>query len=299
MLNFWMIMLPRLKRSYAVAVLLTAMLSIQSGAAMAKHLFNALNPYGVTTLRLLFAALILLAIWHPWKKPPRGKEWLVIVLFGASLGLMNMLFYLSIARIPLGIAVALEFTGPLAVALFHSHRRIDWLWIAGALAGIILLSPFNRFSAPLNPAGILYAFGAGICWALYIVFGKKASNSVHGGIATSLGMTAAALIILPIGFINAGTSMFLPAILPTAFCVALLSSAIPYSLEMIGLSNLPTRTFSILMSLEPAVGTVLGFIFLREELNAIQLIAIALVIIASVGSTWSADAAETTTEMTP
>lgn len=289
----------RNNRLYAVLCLITGMMSIQSGAAMAKQLFPVIGAQGMTALRLLFASIILTLIWQPWKHLPSRKDWPALIFYGLSLGCMNMLFYLAIARIPLGIAIALEFTGPLAIALFSSRRPKDFVWLASAAAGLILLLPINRFSANTDPIGIAYALGAGICWALYIVFGKKASNTIHGGTAAALGMCVGALLVFPIGLAQAGTEILNLSVLPAAFAVAIFSSALPYSLEMVGLSSLPTRTFSILMSLEPVIGIFAGLIFLGEHLNIMQWIAIGLVIIASIGSTWSKDAIESSTEMTP
>lgn len=292
------IMSPK-KKSYPVLALLTAMVSIQSGAALAKHLFQLVGAQGITALRLLFATLILLCIWRPWKKLPPREQWPTIIFYGTSLGCMNLLFYLSIARIPLGIAIALEFTGPLAIALLNSHRLSDLIWLICAGTGVILLLPISGFTEELDTLGILYSFGAATCWAIYIVFGQKAGSAAHGGTVTALGMLIAATLVFPVGFIEAGAKIFDWSVLPYGIAVAILSSAIPYPLEMVGLRNLPTRTFSILMSMEPVIGTIAGIIFLGERLGLAQWIAIALIILASIGSTWPAKTAETATEMIP
>lgn len=286
-------------KPYPILALLAAMVSIQAGAALAKHLFQAVGPQGITSLRLLFATIILVSIWRPWKKLPPREQWPTIIYYGISLGSMNLLFYLSIARIPLGIAIAIEFTGPLAIALIGSRRLYDIIWLISAATGIALLLPISVFSEKLDMLGILYSFAAAACWALYIIFGQKAGNAAHGGTVTALGMIIATLLVFPIGVAQAGLKIFDWSILPYGIAVAILSSAIPYPLEMVGLRNLPTRTFSILMSMEPVIGTLSGIIFLGEHLGLIQCVAIGLVIIASIGSTWSAQTAETAPEMTP
>jgi inner membrane transporter RhtA len=204
-------------------------------------------------------------------------------MYGLAMGWMNLFFYLSLNRIPLGIAVALEFTGPLAVAIATSRRAIDFAWIALAAAGLIVLLPWGHESKPLDPAGIAYALAAGVCWALYIVFGQKAGNA-HGGQTAALGTLAAAIVIMPIGIAQSGTALLSPALLPTACAMALLSSALPYSLEMYALTRLPTRTFGVLMSANPALGALSGLIFLGETLSIVQWGAIASIMFASAGS---------------
>jgi inner membrane transporter RhtA len=199
------------------------------------------------------------------------------------MGWMNFFFYLSLNRIPLGIAVALEFTGPLAVALATSRRPIDFVWIALAAMGLLALLPLGLESKPLDPAGIGFALAAGLCWGLYIVFGQKAGNA-HGGQTAALGTLAGAIAIVPIGIGHAGMALLSPAIVPTACVVALLSSALPYSLEMYALTRLPTRTYGVLMSGDPALGALSGLVFLGESLSIIQWGAIASIMLASAGS---------------
>ncbi|HEU5046617.1 MAG TPA: DMT family transporter [Rickettsiales bacterium] len=286
-------------RTYAIAALAVGMLSIQTGASLAKHLFHTLSPLGVVSLRLLFAACILIAVGHPWRRWPKRNEWFSLFAYGLSLGSMNLLFYMAIARIPLGIAIALEFSGPLAIALLHTRSWKDFLWAVCAAGGIVLLLPVTKLSSNIDPVGAAYALGAATCWAIYIIFGKKTSHTVHGGTATALGMSIAACFVFPIGFAQHGLSLFNFAILPMALSVAILSSALPYSLEMFALRKLPTRTFSILSSMEPAIGAVCGVVFLSETLGAIQLFAIGMVILASAGSTWTAEEAESTAELVP
>lgn len=283
----------------AILTVVIAMVSIQVGASIAKRLFPAVGATGATALRLFFATLILGLIWRPWRGKLTRRELLAVVTYGASLGGMNLLFYLALARIPLGIAVAIEFTGPLAVALFASRKPLDFVWAALAVCGIVLILPISGASKALDWVGVGFALGAGLCWALYILFGQKAGAAVHGGKATALGMATAALIACPIGIAHAGTALLDPAILPFAIGVAILSSALPYSLEMMALQRIPTRTFGILMSLEPAIGALSGLLFLHEQLALGQWVAIGCIILASVGSSASAQEKVATPEVNP
>lgn len=260
------------------------MLVIQGGAALAKNLFPLVGASGTTSLRLMFSSFILLFIFRPWQRKISRSQLLGLVYYGFFLGGMNYLFYLSIARIPLGIAVALEFTGPLAVALFSSKRMIDFLWITFVIIGLICLLPIAKLSAPLDLTGIILALAAGACWAGYILTGQKAAQSVPSGTAVSIGATTAALLFAPIGFIQHGSQLFTLEILPLGIAVAILSSALPYSLEMIALKGLSRSTFSLFMSLEPVVAVLSGFLFLNERLTGLQLFAIMLIIIASAGT---------------
>jgi inner membrane transporter RhtA len=196
---------------------------------------------------------------------------------------MNFFFYLSLRYIPLGIAVALEFTGPLALAMAASRRAVDFVWILMAGLGLLALLPIGLGSAQLDLVGVGCGLAAGACWALYIYFGRKA-GAAHGGQTTALGMTIGAIVIVPIGAAQAGMQLLSPAILPTALAVALLSSAIPYSLEMLAMPRLPTRTVGVLMSLDPALGAVAGLLFLGESLSWIQWAAIVSIMAASAGS---------------
>lgn len=274
------------EKSVGVAVLavLVAMSSIQLGASLAKGLFPVLGAQGATALRLVFAALLLLAVWRPWRTRLTGRELRVVMVYGAALGVMNLTFYMALSRIPLGIAVAIEFTGPLAVALLSTRRALDFVWALLAVAGILLILPLTKSSAALDPLGVVWALAAGTCWALYILFGQRAGAAVHGGTATSLGMVTAALLAVPFGVAHAGRSLLEVPLWPAALGVAVLSSALPYSLEMIALKALPTRTFGILMSLEPALAALSGLVFLREQLTGVQWLAITCVILASAGS---------------
>lgn len=266
-----------------VAALVAGMFSIQGGAAFAKTLFPAVGAGGTSALRVGFAALILLAVWRPWRRPLTAREAGWIALYGGALGVMNVLFYAALSRLPLGPAVALEFSGPLALALIGSRRPSDFGWIALAILGLGLLLPL-RGTSGLDPLGSALALGAGVAWALYILFGQRAGQ-VHGGQAVALGMVAAALVAVPVGLAEAGTTLFAPPILGAGLVIAILSSALPYSLEMVALRRLDRTTFGVLMSLEPALAAILGFVVIGEALSPVQWLAIGLVILASAGIT--------------
>ncbi|MBE7203438.1 MAG: EamA family transporter, partial [Parafilimonas terrae] len=238
---------------------------------------------GTSALRVGFSALILIAVWRPWRRslPAREAGW--IALYGTALGLMNLLFYLALARLPLGPAVAIEFTGPLAVALIASHRRSDFLWIGLAVLGLMMLLPIATTDG-LDPLGVLLDLGAAAAWALYILFGQRAGR-IDGGQAVSLGMLTAALVVAPFGLAEAGSGLLAPGILAAGLAVALMSSALPYSLEMVALRRLDRKSFGVLMSLEPAVAACAGLALLGERISLVQWLAIGLVIAASVGIT--------------
>ncbi|MFC6740855.1 EamA family transporter [Methylobacterium tardum] len=259
------------------------MVSLQCGATFAKSLFPAVGAAGTSALRVGFSALILIAVWRPWRRslPAREAGW--IALYGAALGLMNLLFYLALARLPLGPAVAIEFAGPLAVALIASRRRSDFLWIGLAILGLLLLLPIATTDG-LDLVGVALDLGAALAWALYILFGQRAGR-VDGGQAVSLGMFTAALVVAPFGVAEAGASLLAPGILLSGLAVAIMSSALPYSLEMTALRRLDRKSFGVLMSLEPAVAACAGLVLLGERISAVQWLAIGLVIAASVGIT--------------
>ena len=260
-----------------------AMLCFQLGATLAKSLFPLVGAGGTAALRLGVAALILLAVWRPWHIRFTRQQLRTLIVYGVAMGWMNYCFYLAISYIPLGITMALEFTGPLGVALFASRRPIDFLWIVLAALGLVALLPFGLGGQALSVPGVLYALGAGACWALYILFGRRA-GAAHGGQITSLGTVIGAVMIVPIGFAHTGAALLAPAILPLAVGVAVLSSALPYSLEMYAMPRIPTRTFGVLMSLNPALGAVAGLILLDETLSLVQWAAICSIVAASAGS---------------
>ncbi|CAM4266761.1 threonine/homoserine exporter RhtA [Bordetella muralis] len=269
---------------YPILLMMIAMVSMPSGAALAKSLFPMVGAQGTAALRLLFSALMLLAYFRPWRVRLTPSGWRVVLAYGLSLGMMNLLFYMSLRTIPLGIAVALEFTGPLTVALLSSRRFADFCWILLAAVGILLLIPRGAEVHSLDPAGMLLALGAGLCWALYIVFGRRAGLH-HGTQTVALASTVATVVVLPFGFAQAGTGLFALEVLPWALGVAVLSSALPYALEITVLSRIPVRVFGTLLSLEPVFAAFSGMLFLRETLSLTQWVAIVAIVSASIGIT--------------
>lgn len=272
---------------FPLFLLIIAMASIQSGASLAKGLFPLVGAQGTTTLRLVFASLIMLVILRPWRVRLTAGSLRSLVIYGIALGAMNFLFYMSLRTVPLGIAVALEFTGPLAVALAASRKAIDFVWIVLAATGLILLVPTGASDTPLDLTGAAYALGAGVCWAAYILFGQKAGAD-HGVQTAALGVLIAAVFIAPIGLVHAGSALFDLSLIPAAIGVAILSTALPYSLEMIALTRMPARTFGMLASLEPVFAALSGLVFLQEVLSLTQWVAITAIIVASIGTTLSA-----------
>ncbi len=269
---------------FPVGLLLIAMTSIQSGAALAKSMFPVVGAQGTTTLRLIFASFIMLLLLRPWRAKLTFASLRTVIVYGVALGGMNLLFYMSLQTVPLGIAVALEFTGPLAVAIFASRRVLDFLWIALAILGLLLLIPTGETRGGIDLLGAGYALVAGVCWALYILFGQKAGAD-NGVQTAALGVMIAALVVSPIGIAHAGAALLTPALIPVALAVAILSTALPYTLEMVALTKIPTRTFGTLMSIEPAIGALSGLLFLHEHLSLTQWLAILCIILACVGAT--------------
>ncbi|MEL0554778.1 MULTISPECIES: threonine/homoserine exporter RhtA [Enterobacteriaceae] len=267
-----------------ILVIIVAMVSIQSGASLAKSLFPLVGAPGVTALRLALGTLILAIVFKPWRLRFTAEQRLPLLFYGLSLGAMNYLFYLSIQRIPLGIAVALEFTGPLAVALFGSRRPLDFVWVVLAVLGLWFLLPLGQDVAQIDLIGALLALGAGSCWAVYILTGQRAGEE-HGPATVAMGSLIASVIFVPLGMIQASDTLFQWALLPLGLAIAVLSTALPYSLEMIALTRMPTRTFGTLMSLEPALAALSGMVFLGETLTVTQTLALGAIILASMGST--------------
>lgn len=267
-----------------VAVILIAMMSIQSGASLAKSLFPLVGAPGVTALRIALGTMILVVVFKPWRLRFKKEQRLPLLFYGLALGGMNYMFYLSIQTIPLGIAVALEFTGPLAVALFSSRRPVDFIWVVLAVLGLWFLLPLGQSVSQIDLTGAALALGAGACWAVYILTGQRAGEE-HGPATVALGSLIAAVIFVPIGMAQATDSIWQWSILPVGLAVAILSTALPYSLEMIALTRLPTRIFGTLMSMEPALAAISGMIFLGETLTLVQTLALCSIIAASMGST--------------
>jgi len=266
-----------------VALLLVAMVSMQFGAAFAKGLFPKVGPQGATALRLGFSALILAAVQRPWRGLRIDRSLVPLVAYGLCLGGMNTLFYMALRTVPLGVAIALEFIGPLVVAILGSRRWLDGAWIALAVVGLLLLLPLQRSAQAIDPAGAGLALASGTCWALYIVFGRTVGQS-FGSRGTALGMIIAAGVFVPLGVARAGPEVFSLAVLPSGVLLALLSSAVPYSLEMTALTRIPARAFGTLMSLEPAIGALAGLLMLGETPTPIQWAGMGAIILASLGT---------------
>jgi inner membrane transporter RhtA len=257
-------------------------MAVQCGAAFATTLFDDVGPGGAVALRIGFAALLLLAIWRPSLRLRDEAARRDVVLLGLVLAAMNLSFYLSLDRIPLGIAVTLEFVGPLGVAIAGSRRRLDLLWIALAAAGLLLLSPVP--GSDLDAFGVFLALLAGLFWASYIVLTARVGRAIPGGSGLALAMGVAALAALPVGVIDGAGALLDPELLAVGAAVAVLSSALPYSLELEALRRLPQGTFGVLMSLEPAVAATVGFVALEQDLAAREVVAIGLVLVASAGA---------------
>ena len=269
----------------SLSLLLLAMLSIQFGATQAKMLFVELSPAVITLLRTSLAAVFLLVLFRPWRQALSQKAWQQIAVYGVILGLMNLTFYLALQRIPLGIAVALEFVGPLGVALLASRRVIDLVWIALAALGIYLLLPWAGVSSALDPVGVGLALGAGLCWGLYIIFGKRIGDHATTQQAASYGMVFAALAVAPLGLYEFEAQAMTPRLWMLGVLVAVLSSAIPYTLEMFVMRRMDSKTFGTLMSIEPALAALMGLVVLGERLDTIHLLAMLAIVIACFGST--------------
>jgi len=262
---------------------LGSILSVQIGAAIAKELFPAIGAALTAMLRIGLSALLLLAVNRPGFNTLSRVQWRAVIPYGLCLGAMNLIFYLALSRIPLGIAVTLEFMGPLLLVVFSSKRAIEFLWILLAAGGIALMTPWNNTNIDLF--GACMALLAGAFWAGYIVMGRRVSAVLDGRQAVTIGMLFALLVALPFALgsgtiVNFKSSMIIPALALALFC-----SAVPFSLEIYSLKYIPTKTFSILMSMEPAVAAICGLIFLKEFLSVQEYAAVVLVVIASVGAT--------------
>jgi inner membrane transporter RhtA len=270
-------------------LVLAAVTSVQFGAAIAKTLFDEVGPGGTVFLRVLFGAIVVAAIWRPRVAGHEPREVRLAVAFGLVLAAMNLCFYESLERIPLGIAVTFEFVGPLGVAVFGSRRPRDLLWVALAAAGILLLSDFG--GADLDGLGVALALAAGALWAAYILLSAQVGQAFPGGSGLALALLVAIVPLAPVGIADAGGDLLVPWILAAAAAVGLLSSAIPYALELEALRRLPVGVFGVLMSLEPAVGALAGLVVLGEGLVAREVVAIGLVVAASAGAAYGANVA--------
>jgi inner membrane transporter RhtA len=263
------------------ALVLLGIVSVQVGSALAKHLFDEVGSFGTVALRLLFATAALMLLWRPSPRLDR-RTWTVVLGYGLTLGAMNLCFYLALARIPLGIAVTVEFLGPLAVALFGSRRWLDVCWALLAAGGVVLLT---EGGGDLDPVGLLLAAAAGTFWGLYILVGAALGRRTTEGNGLALGMAVAALTAVPFGVAESGTALLQPWVLVAGLGVALLSSVIPYSFDLEALRRIPPRVFGILMSLEPAMAALVGLVVLGEALRWSQWLAVLSVVAASAGAT--------------
>ena len=264
-----------------VVLVLGSITSTQIGAGLAKDLFPIIGTRATVFLRVGSAALLLLAVARPRLQGEWRRHLGVVALFGTILAVMNFAFYTALSKVPLGVAVTVEFTGPLGVAVAGSRRARDLMWVAFAAAGILLLSPIETHD--VDPIGIAYALGAGVCWAAYIIVGARMGRALEGGDALAVAMAIAAALLVPFGasgVVHAGTV----TTIAIGCVVGLLSSALPYSLEVEALRRLPTRVFGVWMSLEPAIAAIAGFLMLGEHLGWHAVVALVLITVASAGA---------------
>jgi inner membrane transporter RhtA len=267
------------------SLVLLPIFSVQLGAALAKGLFDELGPGGTVFLRVGFAALVLLLLWRPSVRGHARGDYLVAILFGLTLAAMNFSLYQALDRIPLGVAVTLEFVGPLGVAVAGSRRMLDLLWVVLAAAGIVLLAPLDVLGeTDLDPVGVALALLAGFFWASYILLSARTGSVFPGGTGLVIALCIGTAVLVPVGIVGGGTALLDPKLLLAGFVVAMLSSAVPYSLELEALRKLPARVFGVLMSLEPAVAALVGFVILGERLGPRALAAVLFVTVAAVGA---------------
>ncbi|MFJ6757368.1 MULTISPECIES: EamA family transporter [unclassified Streptomyces] len=270
-----------------VALVISAGISVQFGAALAVMIMPRAGAAGVVTLRLAAAAVVLLLLCRPKVRGHSRSDWGTVLAFGVAMAAMNGLFYQAIDRIPLGPAVTLEVLGPLALSVFVSRRLVNLLWAGLALGGVVLLSGHGGGGlgfGSLDPLGAAYALGAGAMWAAYIVFSARTGRRFPQADGLALAMAVAAVLSLPLGIVGAGSDLLVPSTLALGVGVAVLSSVLPYTLEMLALRRMPAPTFAILMSLEPAIAASAGFLVLNQAMSARDALAIALVIAASMGA---------------
>jgi inner membrane transporter RhtA len=262
-----------------------SIVSVQLGAAIAKSLFDSLGPGGTVFLRIAFASLVLLLLVRPKLRGHDRNAYLVAGLFGLALAMMNLSIYLAIDRIPLGVAVTLEFVGPLGVAVAGSRRVLDVLWVVLAAAGILLLAPLGAFGGMnLDPVGVAFALLAGCLWASYILLSARTGSTFPGGTGLVIALCVGTVVLAPVGIAGAGSALLDPKLLLAGFGVAMLSSAIPFSLELEALRKIPARVFGVLMSLEPAVAALAGLVVLGERLGIRAVVAIFFVTVAAAGA---------------
>jgi inner membrane transporter RhtA len=271
-----------LNRIPPVWLVVWGIISVQVGAAIAKDLFHLVPPTALVWLRLFTSAIILLIMARPRLPGHSRRDWLIVLGFGVSLMTMNWAIYQSFARIPLGIAVTIEFLGPLAVAVIGSRRLRDLIWVLLAATGVALLGASR---ATLSLAGVGFALLAGLGWACYILLSAQTGRRWPGLTGLALASMVGAIALAPPAILDAGSRLLNPTVLALGVAVGLLSSVIPYSFELMALRRIPPRVFSILMSLEPAAAALAAMIVLGEILTLIQWLAMACVVIASIGAT--------------
>jgi inner membrane transporter RhtA len=281
--------IPAVERVPPTLLVLLAVSSVQVGAALGKTLFDEIGAGGTVFLRVLTAAIVLALIWRPPLRGHTARELGLAAVFGLALAGMNLAFYSSIDRIPLGVAVTFEFVGPLGVAVYGSRTPVDLLWVALAAAGILLLSDFG--AGDLDRAGVGLALLAGAFWAAYILLSVRVGQAFPGGSGLALGMLVATVPLAPIGIAEAGAGLWVPSVLLVAAGVGVLSSALPYTLELEALRRMPTGVFGVLMSLEPGVAALAGYVVLGEALVTREIAAIVLVVAASAGAARGASVA--------
>jgi inner membrane transporter RhtA len=274
--------MPVIDRVPPFALVLSGVASVQIGAALARTMFDDLGPSGTSLVRIFFAAVALMVLWRPDPRRYTWNELRYALVFGLALGLMNLTFYLGLARLDLGVAVTIEFVGPLAVAVFGSRRRLDLVWAALAAVGIVLLANPGGATS-IDGLGVLFVLIAGACWAAYILIAQSAGRIFPGSHGVALAMVVATFVPLAPGIADAGSSLLNPGLLASGCAVGLLSSAIPYSLETEALRRIPANVFGVLMSMEPAVAALAGFVVLGQDLGLHEIVAIALVVAASAG----------------
>jgi len=266
----------------AAGMVLGAIVSIQIGAAVAVGLFDQIGAGGAVFVRAVAGALVLIVFWRP--SLPRDRDgWWLTLLFGISLAGVSLCFYESIDRIPLGTAVTLEFIGPLAVAVFTSGRRRDWIWAGLAAVGILLLTG-GIGGSDLDPVGVVLALGAGFFWGAYMVLGRRVGAASAGGGGLALAMLVSAVLTAPFGISDGGTELFDPTVLAVGLAIGLLSAAVPFSLELEAMRRLPSSVFGVMMSIEPAVAALVGLVVLSQVIEPIQVVAVMLVVAASAGA---------------
>lgn len=266
----------------AISAALTSILCVQGGASLAKKLFPILGPAGASSLRIGLSALLLLIINRPNFSALTKKQWLCCLGYGLSIGGMNLLFYFAIERVPLGLGVTVEFVGPLMLALFLSRRVLDVLWAILACIGILLIVPWKSNNVDLLGLGL--AFMAGMFWVGYIVMGSKVTQLIDGKVAVSVGTLFAAMLIVPVGIASGGLMHITPTLFFLGLAVAILSSALPFTLDLVAMKRMPAKSFSIFTSLHPAFAALSGLLFLGEALTMIQWLSIGCVVFASIGT---------------